>query len=140
MTAGGSIVGLESAARAEAEILQEKILPFQPRRLTVHRCRRQNKDRLSQCFCRRSNQNRSCESFEGRHFNKKRADELSPDSGRKTGIRAQSNQLQDRPDKLVRINGFGQVCLEAGQPGPNPIFLTSCGCKSNDRQLSDVGL
>jgi hypothetical protein len=69
-----------------------------------------------------------------------RAGELSPDSGRKTGIGAQSDQLQDSPDKLVRINGFGQVCLEAGQSGPNPIFLTSCGCKSNHRQLSDVWL
>jgi hypothetical protein len=37
-----------------------------------------------------------------------------------------SSQLQDCPDKLVRIDGLGEVCLEASQPGQSPIFVTSC--------------
>jgi hypothetical protein len=48
-------------------------------------------------------------------------------------LKSNSSQLQDCPDKLVRIDGLGEVCLEASQPGQSPIFVTSCSRKGNHR-------
>src|ERR1700745_3169902 len=55
-------------------------------------------------------------------------------------LKSNSSQLQDCPDKLVRIDGLGEVCREPSHPGQSPIFGTSCSRKGNHRQLGVLWL